>query len=166
VNRTRLPLPDPIGAYQRQATAARRIGDEQCSSCDEVRPEALITNSNPTICTECQRKRKGQTIMDNHHSAAEANNATTIPVPANDHRAILNVDQYRWPKQTRKNPDGSPVLAAAGCVRGFVDTVVYLVEKLLLWIPEMLEKLDAFLMNAFGPKYWVNTELAQFAPKG
>jgi len=166
MNNRKLPLIDPIGAYQRQATAARRIGERQCSSCGEARPQALITHSNPTICTECQRKMKGQKIKDDHHSAAEVNNSATIPVPANDHRAILNVTQYRWPRETRENPDRSPVLAAAGCVRGFVDTVVYLIEKLLLWIPEMLEKLDAFLVKAFGQKYWVNTELAQFAPKG
>src|SRR5438552_1170384 len=105
MNKPKLPLGDPIRAYQRQATAARRIGDRQCSNCGEARPEALITESSPTICAECQRRMKGRTIMDEHHPAAEANNPATIPVPANDHRAILNVAQYRWPKQTLENPD-------------------------------------------------------------
>ena len=165
MNNRKLPQRDPIGAYQRQATAERRMAGKQCA-CGEARPEALIKGSDPTICAECQRKMKGQIIMDDHHSAGEANNSATTLVPVNDHRAVLNVAQYRWPTETRENPDRSPVLAAAGCVRGFVDTVVYLIEKLLLWIPEMLEKLDAFLVKAFGQKYWVNTELAQFAPKG
>lgn len=162
----KLPQRDPIGAYQREATAARRIGAGKQCACGESRPEALITGSDPTICAECQRKRRGQTIMDDHHPAGEANSPATIPVPVNDHRAELSVAQHDWPKQTRENPDGSPLLAAAGCVRGFIDQIIYLVKKLLLWIPEMLEALDAFLAKKLEPKWWVGTPLEQFAPTG
>ena len=85
-------------------------------------------------------------------------------MPANDHRAQLSVDQYDWPKQTRENPDGSPALAAAGSIRGFVDTAVYLIEKFLLWVAELLEQLDAYLTEKLGSKWWVGTVLEQFAP--
>jgi hypothetical protein len=165
MNNTKLPLPDPIGAYQRQATAARRIGDRQCSTCSEARPEALITDSNPTICQECQRKRKGHTTMDNSHTAGKANNPATIRVPANDHIAVLSVAQYGWPRETLQNPEGCFLLAAAGCVRGLIDHLRYLIDKFLLWIPEMLEKLSAFLREQLGPKWWVGTPLQQFAPR-
>ncbi|MGA2989581.1 MAG: hypothetical protein ABSD88_03820 [Candidatus Korobacteraceae bacterium] len=104
--------------------------------------------------------------MDNHHFAGEANNPLTVPVPANDHRAILSVAQYDWCKHTLENPDGSPVLAAAGCIRGFVDWIVYLIEKGVLWIADLLESLEAFLTEKFGPKWWIGTPLAQFATKG
>ena len=103
--------------------------------------------------------------MDDHHPAMKANNPATIPVPVNDHRAVLNVAQDDWPKDTRENIDGSPLLAAAGSVRGFVDTVVYLIERLVLWIADMLEKLDAYLAQKLGRKWWVQTELNQFALK-
>lgn len=159
-----LPKRDPFSAYQREDTAARRIGPRKQCECGEARPEALVTGSNPVICAKCQREKRGQTTMDEHHPAGKANNPTTILVPVNDHRAILSPAQYDWPKETRENPDGSPLLAAAGCVRGFADTIIYLVQKLLLWIPEMLEKVDKFLVDTLGRKYWLNTEFGRFAP--
>lgn len=103
--------------------------------------------------------------MDNHHFAGEANNPVTIPVPVNDHRARLSVDQMDWPKSTLKNPQGSPLLAAAGCVRGFIDVIHYLIEKGLLWIADMLEVLDELQVKKLGPQWWIDTELEQFCPK-
>jgi hypothetical protein len=67
------------------------------------------------ICAKCQRQKRGHTVIDNHHPFAEANDPkTTVPVSVNDHRADLNEAQNDWPRQTRENPDGSPLLAAAG----------------------------------------------------
>jgi len=161
----RPPKRDPIAAYQRQVTAARRVGlDRQCA-CGEARPEALIANRELIVCAECERNSKGKTTMDNHHVAGKPNSPITISVPVNDHRAELSVGQHDWPKETRENPDGSPLLAAAGCVRGFMDTVTYLVNELLLWIAEFLERLNAFLAEALGPKWWLGTPLEKFAPK-
>jgi hypothetical protein len=77
----------------------------------------------------------------------------------------LSDEQYDWPKRTLENPSGSPLLAAAGCIRGFVDMIHYLIEEFLLWIPVFLEALDACLERVLGPKWWVGTELEQFAPK-
>ena len=159
------PQRDPIGAYQRKATAARRVGKDKKCACAEARPEALIAGSKPTICAACKRKRRGETTEDKHHPAGEANSPVTMPVPVNDHRAELNPAQYDWPKETRENPDGSPLLAAAGCIRGLIDTIFYLIDKLVLWIPEMLEKLNVFLVEKLGRRWWAGTELEQFAPK-
>jgi len=97
--------------------------------------------------------------------AGEANNSATIPTPANDHIAELNAAQYDWPKQTLENSDGCPLLAAAGCVRGFIDYLYYIVDKFLVWIPEMLELLSAFLKDKLGPKWWVGTKLEKFATR-
>jgi hypothetical protein len=83
----------------------------------------------------------------------------------NDHRSHLSAAQAEWPKSTLRNTEGSPLLAGAACVRGFVDTVLYLIEKGLLWLADMLEKLDEILLKKLGPKWWVNTEIEQFAPK-
>jgi hypothetical protein len=158
---------DPITAYQRKATAARRVGNNaQCTHCDERRPEALIANSKPPTCAECERKRQGKTTMDDHHVAMRANNPATIPVPVNDHRAVLSVAQYEWPKKTRENPDGSPLVAAAGCIRGFVDHLLYLIDRFLHWSAEMLEDLDSYLIERLGPQWWLETPLKRFVPKG
>jgi len=77
----------------------------------------------------------------------------------------LSVAQYDWPKKTRENPDGSPFLAAAACIRGFIDYVYYLIVKGIVRIPEMLEAADALLALQLGPKWWVGTDLERFAPK-
>ena len=160
-----LPQNDPIAAYQRDVTAQRCVGENARCGCGETRPEALIRNSNPIICAACKRKSRGEKTMDNHHFADKANNPLTVPVPVNDHRAELSVAQYDWPRKTRENPDGSPLIAAAGCIRGFIDWVMYLIKTGVLWVAEMLETLDSLLVEKLGPQWWLNTRLAQWAPK-
>ena len=103
--------------------------------------------------------------MDDHHFAGESNSPVKVPTPVNDHRAELSVAQQDWPKETRENPDGCPLLAAAACGRGFIDYMVYLIRKGLLWVTEMLEALSAYLKEKLGPNWWIGTPLEQFAPK-
>lgn len=161
----KLPQRDPGGAYLRKVRAARRIGTDNKCACGEDRPEALIPGSKPICCYECQRRKDGKRTMDNHHFAGESNNPTTVPVPVNDHRAELSAAQYDWPKSTLENKNGSPLLAAAGSIRGFVDYVIYLIKKGLLWAADLLEALDAYLIEKLGPKWWIGTALEQFAPR-
>src|ERR1700730_2484644 len=94
----KLPPRDPMRAHARKVIAARRIGEGRKCSCGEDRPEALVTGSNPTECFECERTRHGSVSHDGHHVAGNANDPIMIDVPANDHRARLNVDQYDWPR--------------------------------------------------------------------
>jgi hypothetical protein len=61
---------------------------------------------------------------------------------------------YDWPRETRENPTGSPLLEAAGCIRGFCDFIVYLLDELLLWVAELLEALHKELVHRFGECYW------------
>src|SRR5438067_996937 len=142
-----LPLRDSIAAHRRKALARRRMGVGAACACGEQRPEALIPSSNPVICAVCQRKASGRTTTDNHHFAGKANTPCTIPVPVNDHRARLSVAQADWPKETLTNPHDSPLRAAAASIRGFIDTVQYLIEQGLLWIAGMLETLDEYLLR-------------------
>ena len=160
----RLPQRDPGAAYVRKAKAARRMPTGARCECGESRTEALIRGSQPVMCRECDRRKKGKTTMDDHHPFGQANNPTTIPIPVNDH-AELSSAQYDWPKETLENRHGSPLLAAAGCVRGFVDMVIHLIRRGLLWIADALENLDAFLFDKLGPKWWIGTPLEQFVPK-
>ena len=156
--------PDPIRAYAREQTAARRVGEgAQCKNCGESRPEALVPGTDQ--CAQCLRQELGQSIEDQHHAAGEANDPTTVAIPVNDHRARLSVDQYDWQKRTLENPDGSPILASAARRRGYIDTNSYLQDKLLLPDAEMLEALDKYLADRLGPKWWENTPLERFSPK-
>jgi hypothetical protein len=157
---------DPIRAFQRKSMTARRAGKNIRCSCGETRLEALVTGSKPCCCAECRRKMKGQTIVDKHHVAGKANSPVTVAIPVNDHRAVLNVDQHDWPRATLENPGGCPLQAAAGCIRGFIDTVCYLIDSLLRWIAEMLELLSAVLVERLGQQWWLDTPLARFGRKG
>lgn len=161
----KLPIRDPIAAHQRKAVAARRFPENAQCACGESRPEALIADSSPIMCYECDRKKHGKPTVEHHHVAGKSNSPVTIPVAANDHRARLSVDQYNWPKKTLENPNGSPLLAAAASIRGFADTLFYLIEVFLLWIPEMLENLDAVLVKTLGPNWWTGTEMEKYVPK-
>jgi hypothetical protein len=162
----KLPSRDPIGNEIRRSRAERRVGfDSRCELCGESRPEALIEGSDPMICAECSRKQRGHSVLDGHHPAAKSNHELEIPVPVNDHRAILTPAMYDWPKETRENPHGSPLLAAAGCIRGFCDTVIYLIEELLFWIADLLEYLHAWLTEKFGERYWIAWDLNQITRK-
>ena len=160
-----LPRREPIRTHQRKAVAARRVGEGVKCGCGEQRPEALISGSSPIICAECQRKRKRQSVFDNHHIAGRANSPVTVPVSANDHRAELSAAQYDWPMETLENPDGSPLLKGAACIRGATDWIIYILKELLLWIADMLEALDSFLVRTQGRYWWRNTELENFVPE-
>src|SRR5437899_8487339 len=109
----KFPRVDSAGGYQREAVATRRVGVGARCACGEDRAEALIAGSNPTTCAECQRAEKGRTTIDQHHFAGKANHPATIPVPVNEHRAVLSVAQSEWPKSTLTNTEGSPLLAGA-----------------------------------------------------
>ncbi len=156
---------DSIGAHRRKAVAARRSGVGAACACGEQRPEALIPGRNPVICAACQRRANGRATTDEHHPAGKTNSPITISVPVNDHRAQLSVAQADWPKATLLNAQGSPLLAAAASIRGFVDTVLYLIEQGLLWIAGMLESLDEYLAKELGHRWWRGTDIEQFAPK-
>jgi len=155
---------DPVAEFQRKSKAARRIGTNQQCACGERRPEALITGSQPLTCAACKRQAEGKRTGDDHHFAGKANSDATIPIFVNDHRADLSSAQYDWPKKTLQNRYGSPLLSAAGCNRGFSDTVSYLIES-CDWIPPFLEELDASLVKKYGPEWWLGMELEKFVVK-
>lgn len=156
---------DPIAAQKRKSEAIRRIGiGRTCSICGESRPEALIPNSEPTLCARCERKQKGKTTVDQHHPAGRANDPMTVPVDVNDHRAILSVAQHDWEKDLLQNPDGCPLKAGAARIRGCTDTILY-VLSLADYVVQLLIALSTFLKEHLGPKWWKGTPLERFAPK-
>ena len=129
-----------------------------------MRPEALIGSSG--VCAACKRRTKGHAVTDHHHVAGSANSPVTVPIPVNDHRAILSTAQYDWPEETLENPEGCPLRAAAACIRGFIDSIRYLCEKLLTGVAGLLEWLSNYLIDRFGTQWWIGTPIEQFGRKG
>lgn len=145
----------PDREYRRRETAQRRHGENNaCEGCGESRPEALIGGRRPPRCARCERESHGQATEDLHHVAGRSNHAVTIPVPVNDHRARLSPEQNNWPSRTLRNPDRSPLLAGAACIRGFIDVLRYLLDEVLQWLAEELENLDEILGERLGPQWW------------
>lgn len=165
-------LRDPIAADARKAVASRRAGRRVCVSCPrlrpdrpvEDRPEALLTDRKPVICYECMLILSDLAPIEPDHPAGRHNSDVTVPVAANDHRAILSINQYDWPQPTLRNPDGSPLLAAAAALRGFANIVNYLLDQLIMAVALLLEALDIYLRKQLGPKWWLGTDIARWTP--
>ncbi len=163
----KLPQRDAVAAYQRKAKAIRRVGENaRCAHCGENRPEALIPKSKPMTCAECQRQKNARKPTDNHHVFGKTNSPITVSILANDHRAQLSIDQYEWPEETLRNPEGCPLLRSAAFIRGFVDIVSYFMREQLLPVALLLESLSSFLVNNLGRRWWLKTDLQKFSPKG
>jgi hypothetical protein len=148
---------DPIKTHRRKKAAERRLGARsKCSTCPENRPEAIVRGSKPQVCEACKRRAEGKSETDQHHLAGRNNHCVTVPIPVNDHRARLSLAQYEWPPKTLQNPDRSPLLAIAACIRGFIDFVQYCIDELLTRAAAFLESLDQWLIEKLGPDWWVD----------
>src|SRR5712664_819260 len=98
----------------RQEKQLRRLGtrNPQCELCGESHASALTGSTPNIICSECQAKKSERSPIEQHHPAGRNNDEHTIPIPANNHR-ILSDRQIDWPVDTLRNPNASPLLAAA-----------------------------------------------------
>jgi hypothetical protein len=111
--------------------------DPKCKKCGETNP-ATLTGIDPNIlCYECKATKYGR-------SSIEA-----------DHR-ILSELQREWPKVTLRNPDSSPLLRAAAMIRGWLDILMLLIQRILGWVPQFLERLNEHLNVTIGEQWWIN----------
>jgi hypothetical protein len=60
-----------------------------------------------------------------------------------------------WPRDTMRNPDGSYLLRAAACVRGWLTVLQLIMERSIGWVPDYLERTDAWLRERIGPQWWL-----------
>jgi hypothetical protein len=135
---------------QRLGTRAPRCAG---TGCDETFPFAL-TGVHPAIyCYECQAVRAGRPWLEDHHVAGRNADATTGSTPRNDHRVLSELQQL-WPRETLRNPEGSPLLKAAASLRGWLDLLWLIITRTVGWIPAFLEQLDAWLRQRLGPRWW------------
>lgn len=137
-------------------------GSTSCQLCGEEDLRGLhqINLGSPTegqftvtLCASCHVQLQGKRPTEAHHPAGRANDPFTVLIPATDH-AVLSDAQYDWPRETWRNPEGSPLLVAAASLRGWLDILRLLIERTIGWIPALLEALDAALRKHHGSRWW------------
>jgi hypothetical protein len=136
----------------------RQLGthEPRCSvqGCPEADPFALSGVHPNLLCVEHEGNRSGRTWLQGHHLKGKRNDPSDVfSIPANDH-ALLSEYQRSWPRDTLRNPDGSPLLLAAAALRGWLDVLRLILERTVGWIPGFLERLDAWLRHKVGKSWW------------
>ncbi len=129
----------------------------RCShpGCAETDPFALTGVDPHILCAEHRADAEGRSWIEGHHVAGRANDPSHVRgIPANDHSVMTLSYQVEWPRETLRNPDGSPLLRAAAAVRGWLDELRLVIERTVGWVPELLERLDAWLREQKGPRWW------------
>jgi hypothetical protein len=121
--------------------------------CGETDPRALTGTDPNIVCYEHRQLADAKTWVEQDHRPGQHNHPATTAIPANDHR-ILSAMQKSWPRDTLRNPDGSPLLKAAACVRGWLDLLRLILERTVGWVPPFLEMLDAWLRERIGDPWW------------
>jgi hypothetical protein len=121
--------------------------------CTESDPFALTGVDPHVLCREHDAYRLGRSWIEQHHPAGHNNDPQTLPIPANDH-GVASENQALWPRETLRNPDGSPLLKAAAALRGWLEILRLAVERTVGWIPAFLEQLDAWLREQHGNGWW------------
>lgn len=127
----------------------------RCSvlGCEEDDPFAL-TGAEPNIlCREHLADSQGRSWTEQHHVPGQHNDPSTLPAPANDHGALSEY-QALWPRETLRNPDGSPLLRAAAAIRGWLDVLWVIIHRTVGWIPAALESLNQLLCDRLGDRWW------------
>lgn len=137
--------------------ARGRLGsaDPRCHTCTETDPLALSRSDEGAVeCHECQARAAGRTTTEAHHPAGRHNLANvTIEIPANDHR-VLSAAQHLWPTTTLRNPNASPLIAAAAALDGWINQMWLTIERAVGWIPDFLRHLNDWLTEHLGPQWW------------
>ena len=143
---------DPIGAWLRDTRARRRVGSAAACACGEARPFALISGLLPSICFRCERLAHGRAPYEDNHVFGKRNSSLMIRYPINDHRAIFNVKQYRWPPGALDNPEGSPLLEGVARMHGVYDNIEHMLSENRAY-SEKLARLDEQLTLLHGPQW-------------
>jgi hypothetical protein len=143
----------------RKEKRLRKLGtrNPSCRECQETTPFALTGTAPNILCQEHRNSKDGRSQVEAHHFAGKHNHSFTVPIPANDHR-VLSELQNDWPIETLRNKRHSPLIAASAALRGWLDILRILIERVLGRIPPFLEQLDQYLTNKLGEQWWQDME--------
>ena len=146
---------DPLADLREDRYRALGTYAPRCSfpGCGENDPLALTGAHADMACHEHLADELHNSWTQDHHFSGHANSPQKGPLPANDH-AVENAMQSLWPRETLRNPEGSPLLRAAAAIRGWLDILRLMIERTVQWIPAALESLDALLSDRHGPRWW------------
>lgn len=137
--------------YRRLGTRTPRCLEP---GCDETNPFAFTGVHPDLLCYEHRLIRAGRDWLEDHHWKGQHNDPLDkSPVPGDDHRVLSGLQQS-WPRETLRNPDGSPLLVAAAALRGWLDVLWLMIVRTVGWIPEFLEQLDAWLRQQLAERWW------------
>lgn len=157
------PKPSAITSHSRAVRQRRIHGpNAKCRDCGERDPSLLVAGSHPKRCEGCYRERKGRSTIDDHHPAGHVNSEFSMPVVANMHRKLTDL-QTDWPLETLQNPSGCPLRRAAACLRGFVETFKEMAHRLLFWVIDLLEAASDWFLERYGPNWWIGSPLERWA---
>jgi hypothetical protein len=152
---------EPLERLKRIEEQYRRLGTRApiCAwpGCGESNSFALVGRHPDISCYEHHLLRAGGKPYEAHHVAGQANSDVTADVPGNDHR-VLSALQAFWPEDTLRNPEHSPLLAAAAAIRGWCDVMQVVIDRSIGWIPGFLEWLNNILVDVIGVDWWVKFE--------
>jgi hypothetical protein len=142
---------DPIKTGARKAKAQRQVGQGAfCVDCGDA--EKLVKRSRPKRCVTCYAAQRGDKKTEGHHIGGKANSPLTVEVPIADHQ-LLSEAQYEWAPGTLQNPDGSPLIALAGSLRGVADFIGELITAFLHRLASYAEDIDTWLREQYG-RWW------------
>ena len=139
-------------AYEGFGTREPRCSAPGCSETDW----RLLTGSQPDelLCYEhllmAQRPLAGRAAAP----AGQHNDPDSRCRSSATCTACMDEPKRDWPERTLRNPDGSPMLKAAACVRGVLDWLRLIIDRMLGWVPPLLEALDERLTELSGPDWW------------
>lgn len=147
---------DPEWWEERRESRLRALGTRsprcQHPGCAEDDPFALTGAGADILCAEHRALERGLPWIQLDHLAGQANDDAVVPLPANDH-AVRSTIQDAWPRETLRNLDGSPLLRDAALARGWLD-YLELVSNRAGAVPVSLERLDLWLREVLGPRWW------------
>ena len=159
-------MEDKLKREIREEAHFERLGtrNPRCQRCGNERHPAALTGTAPNVtCYECLLKESERSWTEDHHPAGRNNDPTTVAVPGNDHRVLSDM-QRDWPERTLRNPDGSPLLAAAAALRGWLDVMLIIIERTVGNIPAYLEVVDQCLREEWGDRWWERLNLEGVHP--
>jgi hypothetical protein len=156
---TDIPYGSPDREEEQLAARLRLLGTDtpRCSQpgCREQDPFALTGVHPRLVCVEHRADLEGRSWLEGSHTGGRNNLPDdVVPIPANDHGVLTYRYQAAWSRETLRNPDRSPLLRAAGALRGWMDVLRLILERTCGWVPAFLERLDAWLRLKLGERWW------------